>query len=167
MKKKLTKEEKQAKAERREKLKELLGGACDLDGVNTLVTDLRKEIIELMYDEELKNHLGFSKNDSRPEGSDNYRNGSYEKSVKTSTGELELSVPRDRNSEFEPQIVKKHQTDIFGIEDKIGTVNKPGFSENFLEDSTRRTASVLLMYMRIRASNRRQKRQKKQFVNST
>jgi transposase-like protein len=58
----------------------------------------------------LKNHLGFSKNGIRPEDSDNYRNGSYDKSVKTSTGELELTVPRDRNGDFIPQVVKKHQT---------------------------------------------------------
>jgi len=57
MKKKLTKEEKQAKAEHREKLNELLGGACDLDGVNALVMDLCKDIIEMKYNEELKNHL--------------------------------------------------------------------------------------------------------------
>ena len=119
MKKKLTKEEKQAKSERREKLKELLVEARDLAVVNSLVTELRKEIIELMYDEELKEHLGFSKNDSRPDDSDNYRNGSYDKTVKTSNGNLELSVPRDRKGEFDPHIVKKHQTDIFGIEDKI------------------------------------------------
>jgi transposase-like protein len=94
---KLTKEEKATKALRREKLKELLGGVVDLQGVNDLVTDLRKEIIEMMYDEEMKNHLRFTKNAARPDGSDNYRNGNYEKSVKTSSGELELSVPRDQN----------------------------------------------------------------------
>jgi len=135
MKKKLTKEEKLAKQDRRKKLMELLGGATDLKGVNALVTDLRKEIIEMMYDEELKDHLGFSKNGTRPESSDNYRNGSYDKSVKTSTGELELSVPRDRNGEFEPQIIKKHQTDIFGIEDKIISLYGCGMSTRDISDN--------------------------------
>jgi len=135
MKKKLSKEEKLAKEERRKKLLELLSGATDLDGVNALVTDLRKEIIEMMYDEELKDHLGFSKNGARPEGSDNYRNGSYDKSVKTSTGELELSVPRDRNGDFDPQIVKKHQTDIFGIEDKIISLYGCGMSTRDISDN--------------------------------
>jgi transposase-like protein len=135
MKKKLSKEEKEAKAIRREKLKEFLGEARDLAGVNSLVTELRKEIIELMYDEELKEHLGFSKNDTRPDDSDNYRNGSYEKTVKTSNGNLELSVPRDRNGEFEPQIVKKHQTDIFGIEDKIISLYGCGMSTRDISDN--------------------------------
>jgi transposase-like protein len=125
---KLTKEERLAKQERREKLKELLSGVVDLQGVNDLVTDLRKEIIEMMYDEEMKDHLGFAKNDARPEDSDNYRNGSYGKSVKTSSGELELSVPRDRNGEFDPKIVKKHQSDIFGIEDRIISLYGCGMS---------------------------------------
>lgn len=118
MKRKLTKEEKQAKEERSKLLLSQLK-TKDLAGVNELMTELRKQVIESMYDEELKEHLGFSKNAKRPEDSDNYRNGSYEKTVRSSVGEIELSVPRDRNGEFEPQIVKKHQNDIFGIEDKI------------------------------------------------
>ncbi len=49
----------------------------------------------------------------RPENSDNYCNGSYEKTVKISNGALKLNVPRDRNGDFEPKIVKKYQGDIF------------------------------------------------------
>jgi transposase-like protein len=134
---KLTREERLAKQERREKLKELLGGAVDLQGVNDLVTDLRREIIEMMYDEEMKDHLGFAKNDARPEDSDNYRNGSYGKSVKTSSGELELSVPRDRNGEFDPKIVKKRQSDIFGIEDRIISLYGCGMSVRDISDNIR------------------------------
>jgi transposase-like protein len=119
MKKKLTKEEKLAKQELRGKLRELLGDGNDLKSINDLIVELKKEAIEMMYDEELKHHLGFSKNDERPEESDNYRNGTYGKKVKSNSGEIALSVPRDRKGEFEPQIVKKYQGDIFGIEDKI------------------------------------------------
>jgi transposase-like protein len=114
MKKKLTKEEKQAKAERRERLKELIGDGKDLRAVNELMAELKKEVIEIMYDEELKHHLGFSKNAERPEGSDNYRNGSYEKTVKSSSGEVELSVPRDRKGEFEPQVVRDKIIALYG-----------------------------------------------------
>jgi transposase-like protein len=137
MKVKLSKEEKAAKLERREKLKELMGGRKDLQGVNDLVTELRKEIIEAMYDEELKLHLGFSKSEARPESSDNYRNGSYAKTVKSSVGEIELTVPRDRNGEFEPQIVKKYQTDIFGIEDKIIALYGCGMSTRDISENIR------------------------------
>ena len=65
MKKKLTKEEKVSKQERVKKVKDLLGGATDSGAVNAMITDPRKEIIELMYAEELKSHLGFSKNAAR------------------------------------------------------------------------------------------------------
>jgi transposase-like protein len=90
-----------------------------------------------MYDEELKDQLGFAKNDSRPENSDNYRNGSYGKTVKTSAGELELSAPQDRNGEFEPKIIKKHQNDIFGIEDRIISLYSCGMSVRDISDNIR------------------------------
>jgi transposase-like protein len=135
MKQELRKEEKQAKAERREKLKELLGDGKDLKAVNELMTELKKEVIEMMYDEELKHHLGFSKNGQRPEELDDYRNGSYEKKVKSSSGEIELSVPRDRNGEFEPRVVKKYQTDIFGIEDKIISLYGCGMSTRDISEN--------------------------------
>jgi transposase-like protein len=135
MKKKLTKEEKRAKAGRRERLKELLGDGKDLRAVNELMTELKKEVIEMMYDEELKHHLGFSKNGQRPEESDDYRNGSYEKKVRSSSGEIELSVPRDRNGEFEPQVVRKYQTDIFGIEDKIISLYGCGMSTRDISEN--------------------------------
>jgi transposase-like protein len=133
---KMSPEERAAKMERREKLKELLGGVVDLKGVNDLVTDLRKEIIESMYDEELKAHLGLAKHERSPERS-NYRNGSYEKTVKTSNGELELEVPRDRNGTFEPQVVKKFQNDIFGLEDKIIALYGRGMSTRDISDNIR------------------------------
>ncbi|MDR2781971.1 MAG: hypothetical protein LBB21_05995 [Holosporaceae bacterium] len=57
MKKKLTLEEKRKKSERMALLKELLGDGKDLESVNESMTELKKEVIELMYDEELKHHL--------------------------------------------------------------------------------------------------------------
>ena len=93
----------------------LQGRGKDLAVVYDVMKDMKKVLIEMLYDEELKEHLGFPKSSVRPENSDNYRNESYEKTVKTSNGELKLNVPRDRNGEFEPKIVKKYQGDIFGI----------------------------------------------------
>jgi transposase-like protein len=135
MKKKLSKEEKLAKQELRGTLRALLGDGNDLKAINDLIVELKKEAIEMMYDEELKHHFGFSKNDKRPEGSDNYRNGTYGKKVKSSSGEIELSVPRDRNGEFEPQIVKKYQGDILGIEEKIISLYGCGMSTRDIADN--------------------------------
>ena len=103
----------------RKKLRELIGDAKSLPEINEFFVNLKKQMIEMMYDEELKEHLGFERSENSSGGRENYRNGSYKKKVKTSTGELELEVPRDRIGEFEPQVVKKYQTDILGIEDKI------------------------------------------------
>ena len=64
---------------------------------------------------------------------DNSRNGSYKKSVSSSQGEIELTVPRDRKGEYEPQIVKKRQLDISGIEDKIIFLYSQGTSTRDIE----------------------------------
>lgn len=62
--------------------------------------------------------MGYEKNDNKIEKS-NHRNGYSSKKVKSQFGEFELSVSRDRNAEFEPQIVPKNKRDISGIEEKI------------------------------------------------
>lgn len=63
-------------------------------------------------DAELEDELGYSKYDNKNKQTDNSRNGSYKKTVTSSQGDVELDVPHDRNGEYEPQIVRKHQTDI-------------------------------------------------------
>ena len=94
------------------KLKELLGDIKDLKGINHLFVDLKKQLIEALYDEELKDHLGFDKSENLSGGRDNYRNGHSSKHVKSQDGLIELSVPRDREGDFSPQIVPKHKRDI-------------------------------------------------------
>ena len=101
------------------KLRELFGDAKDISSINEIIKDMKKGIIELLYDEELKEYLGFSKSENKEGGRDNYRNGSYSKSVKSQDGIIELDVPRDRNGGYVPKIIPKYQGDIFGIEDKI------------------------------------------------
>jgi len=103
----------------KEKLKELLGGKKDLAGINEIIKEMKKGMIELLYEEELKKHLGFERSENKEGGRENYRNGRYEKRVKSQEGIIELAVPRDRRGEYEPQVVPKHKGDIFGIEDKI------------------------------------------------
>ena len=98
-----------------------------------MVQEMKKVLIEDMYQAELDTHLRYSKNGERPEESENYRNGSYHKFVKTKDGELELIVPRDRSGEFEPQAVKKHQMDITKIEDKIIGLYGCGILDRFFE----------------------------------
>jgi transposase-like protein len=89
---------------------------------------MKKGIIELLYEEELKEHLGFSGSENKEGRRENYRNGSYGEKVKSQEGFIELEVPRDRNGEYEPQIIPKYKGDIFGIEDKIISLYGLGMS---------------------------------------
>ena len=86
------------------------------DGLLKLIT---KWIIQKAMNTEMDHHLGYEKHDSIGRNSGNSRNGKSKKTLTTESGSLEIDVPRDRNGEFEPQIVKKHQRRFEGFDDKI------------------------------------------------
>ena len=71
--------------------------------------------------------------DYKNKQTDNSRNGHSKKTIQSSQGEIELKIPRDRNGEFEPELVKKHQMDISGIEDKILFMYSQGTSTRDIE----------------------------------
>lgn len=108
-------------------------GIKDLAGVQDLVKELTSGLIQEIMDAELEEDLGYSKYDYKNKQTDNSRNGSYIKTVSSSQGDVELSVPRDRNGTYEPQIVKKHQMDISAIEDKIIFLYSQGTSTRDIE----------------------------------
>ncbi len=108
-------------------------GIKDVAGVQALVKELTADLIQECMDAELESDLGYSKYDYRNKQTDNSRNGSYKKTVASSQGDVELPVPRDRNGEYEPQIVKKHQMDISDIEDKIIFLYSQGTSTRDIE----------------------------------
>lgn len=108
-------------------------GIKNVAGVQELVKELTANLIQECMDAELEDELGYSKYDYKNKQTANSRNGSYKKTVSSSQGEIELTVPRDRNSEYEPQIVKKHQMDISGIEDKILFLYSQGTSTRDIE----------------------------------
>ena len=83
------------------------------------VQDMLKEMFADTLQEMLDTELGYPKNGSNPETSSNRRNGHTKKSVCSEYGELELEVPRNREGEFEPTVVKKRQRDVAGIEEQI------------------------------------------------
>jgi len=108
-------------------------GIKDLAGVQAMVKELTAGMIQEIMDAELDDELGYSKYDYKNKQTDNSRNGKYKKTVSSSQGEIELSVPRDRNGEYEPQVVKKHQMDISEIEDKIIFLYSQGTSTRDIE----------------------------------
>ena len=91
----------------------------DLIGENGLLKQLTKALVERALNAELTHHLGYDKNDPEGRGSGNSRNGRSRKTLKGDFGQVEIEVPRDRQGEFEPQIVGKHQRRFSGFDDKI------------------------------------------------
>lgn len=112
------------------KLKELISeyGIKDMNDVHEFVKTLTAETIQAALDAELDSELGYSKYDYKNKQTSNSRNGHSTKTVQGSMGEMELQIPRDREGEFEPQLVKKHQTDISSIEDKVIFLYSQGVS---------------------------------------
>ena len=91
----------------------------DLIGETGLLKQLTKALMERALGAELTHHLGYEKHDPAGYNSGNSRNGSSSKTVVGEFGEITVETPRDRNSSFEPQILKKHQTRFDGFDKKI------------------------------------------------
>lgn len=111
-----------------ELLDELLKGCKrpeDLLGDAGLMKELKIRLMERMLGAELTAHLGYEVGAEPPAEQANRRNGSATKRVKGSDGEVPLSVPRDREGSFEPELVKKGQTRIDGVDDKSSPWKPP------------------------------------------
>ena len=100
----------------------------DITGSNGILKQLTKAILERALESELTHELGYKKHSSPVKPSGNARNGTSTKTLITDHGDLELSIPRDRNSEFEPQIVKKGQRRFSGFDDKIVSMYARGMT---------------------------------------
>jgi len=116
---------------RPELLDELLAGYQkpeDLLGAEGLFKQLKKALLERALGAELSEHLGYEKGDPAGRGTGNSRNGYSEKTVLTEDGEVEFSVPRDRNGTFEPVILPKGERRIEGFDDRIVSLYARGMS---------------------------------------
>jgi len=91
----------------------------DLVGKNGLMQRLFGNIIQQFMEAEMEEHLGREKYERSDSDNKNYRNGYSSKNIKTSFGEVEVDVPRDRNAEFEPKIVKKYETVCNELDKKV------------------------------------------------
>ena len=92
----------------------------DMSDLRSVFKEVVGEVLENGLEAELDDELGYSKYDYRNKDTQNSRNGYSRKSVRTSAGPVEIAVPRDRNGEFEPQIIKKNETSLTDdIEEKI------------------------------------------------
>ena len=121
---------------RREKIRELLqlANIGSMEDIQSLFKETIAEFMENGLESELDDELGYSKYDYKNKDTDNSRNGHSSKSLRTSFGEVEVSVPRDRKGEFEPKLLKKNQTSISqDIEEKILSMYAKGMTTSDIE----------------------------------
>jgi putative transposase len=100
----------------------------DLLGDGGLFKQLKKALLERALNAELSDHLGYEKGDPKARRHANSRNGHGSKRITGEDGEMEISIPRDRDASFEPQIVKKGQRRFEGFDDKIISMYARGMS---------------------------------------
>lgn len=117
-----------------ELLKDFKGDAKDLLGQHGLVKQITKQLLESALEGEMTDHLGYDAHDPAGRKSGNSRNGRGRKTVQTTEGELDIEVPRDRNGTFEPQIVRKRQRRLEGLDDKIIALYARGLSTREIQD---------------------------------
>jgi len=110
----------------------------DFFGKEGIFARLFANTLEQMLETELTEELGYGPYEVKGRNSGNNRNGHYAKKVRTSEGEMNIQVPRDRNGEFAPQIIKKHTSNTNELEDKIIGMYAKGMSvrdiQNTLEE---------------------------------
>lgn len=94
---------------------------------------LTKITVEAALNAELDEHLGFDKN--QKSDTDNYRNGYTAKTLKTESGQFELTTPRDRKGTFEPELVKKNQTRFTAMDDKVLSLYARGMTTRDIVDA--------------------------------
>ncbi len=100
----------------------------DLVGPDGLLNQLTKNVLETALDAEMTEHLGYDKHDSAGRGSGNSRNGTRSKTVLTEIGPVEIEVPRDTDSSFEPQIVRKRQRRLTGVDEIVLSLTAKGLT---------------------------------------
>lgn len=121
---------------RRSKIRELLdmSNITSMDDIQNLFKETIAEFMEDGLETELDDELGYSRYDYRNKNTENSRHGHSSKTLRTSFGDIEVAVPRDRKGEFEPQLLKKNQTSISqDIEEKILSMYAKGMTTGDIE----------------------------------
>jgi transposase-like protein len=112
----------------RELVAEARAEGLQLTGEGGLLAKLTKLVVESALEGEMDDHLGYGKHDPTGRGSGNSRNGKRGKTVLTEAGPVEIDVPRDRDSSFEPKIVAKRQRRLSGVEDMVVSLSAKGLT---------------------------------------
>jgi putative transposase len=114
--------------------RELARNCQTVEDIEDAIKNLFKSTLEEILEADMNEHLGYVKHDNSGDNSGNSRNGYSKKNVKTKQGKMEIAIPRDRNSEFEPKVVKKYQRDVSRLENQIITMYAKGMSTRDIAD---------------------------------
>ena len=109
--------------------------------------ELFSDVLQQVMEAELEEKLGYEKSERMTENAEsghvkNYRNGYSKKTVKTQLGEVDIKVPRDRNGEYEPQIIGKYSRNADGMEEKILALYSCGMSQRDIADQIKNLYDV-------------------------
>jgi len=130
---------------RKEILDELLKeykGPDDFYGPEGIIKQLSKALIERVMQAELTEQIGYEKSQSGEKETSNRRNGNSSKTLRTDQGPMEIEVPRDREGEYEPQIIAKHQREWRGFDDKILSMYGLGLSTKAIQENLKEIYNV-------------------------
>jgi transposase-like protein len=100
----------------------------ELVGPDGLLTGLTKDVLEAGLEAEMSEHLGYDKHEPAGNNTGNSRNGTRAKTVLTDVGPVEVDVPRDRDGSFEPQLVKKRQRRLTGVDELVISLTAKGLT---------------------------------------
>ena len=118
-------------------IKDLARECKSVDDIIEMMKSLFKETLQLVFEAEIEEHLGYSKHSYQGVNTGNSRNGYRAKTIKTKFGNTTLSIPRDRKGEYEPQIVKNYESSINGLEEQILALYSKGMSTRDIESHMR------------------------------
>lgn len=124
--------------------KEFLSQFKTEQDVSRFLKELHSQVLEQMLQGEMDSHLGYEKHSVDGHNSGNSRNGSFSKKIQTEHGESIIQVPRDRNSEFEPVVVPKHESRGLSIEKLVISLYAKGMSVSDIEDELREIYEINL-----------------------
>jgi putative transposase len=123
-------------------LKDAKSAGTPIDGVDGLLNQMTKAVLERVLQAEMTGHLGYEAGDPAGHGTGNSRNGKTSKTVSTANGPVEIEVPRDRNGSFEPAIVPKRSRRIGNIDDMILSLYSRGMTTRDIEAHLREVYGV-------------------------
>ena len=124
--------------------KEFLSQFKTESDVSSFLKELHTQVLEQMLEGELDSHLGYDKHEPSGNNSGNSRNGSYKKKIQTEHGESIVTIPRDRNGEYEPIVVPKYQSRGLSIEKLVISLYAKGMSVSDIESEMKEIYDISL-----------------------